>query len=132
MILLTVSDAPLYISFPHFLKADPALLNAVEGLSPDVDKHESFIKINSVSWAKLAFDFDLVQTSIGWVWESYGFCFINFQKLGVPLEARARVQLNIMVEQSNIHVVRQFPSMVFPVMWLEEVNMRFLSIFEAF
>lgn len=44
------------------------------------------------------------------------------QKLGVPLEARIKVQLNIMVEQSNIYIVRQFPSMVFPVMWLEEVR----------
>ncbi|XKL67214.1 hypothetical protein PGB90_010634 [Kerria lacca] len=81
-------DAPLYISFPHFFNADPKLLHAIEGLTPNREKHESFIKINS--------------------------------KLGVPLEARARVQLNIMVEQSNIYVVRKFPSIVFPVMWLEE------------
>lgn len=42
-------DAPLYVSFPHFLNADPSLINAVDGLSPEKDKHESFVKINSVS-----------------------------------------------------------------------------------
>ncbi|XP_065208323.1 lysosome membrane protein 2 [Planococcus citri] len=81
-------DAPLGISFPHFLNAAPELLNSVEGLSPDKEKHESFVKINS--------------------------------KLGVPLEARIRIQLNLMVEHSTMGVVRDFPTFNFPVMWLEE------------
>lgn len=43
------------------------------------------------------------------------------QKLGVPLEGKVRVQLNLKVErQPNIGVVSDFPDIVFPIMWLEE------------
>nr|XP_031841755.1 scavenger receptor class B member 1-like [Nomia melanderi] len=34
---------PAAMSLPHFLNADPSLLNDVEGLSPDFDKHSSKI-----------------------------------------------------------------------------------------
>ncbi|KAG0445182.1 hypothetical protein HPB47_018799 [Ixodes persulcatus] len=34
--------APLVLSFPHFLYADPAYLADVDGLRPDVDKHQFF------------------------------------------------------------------------------------------
>lgn len=81
-------DAPVLLSFPHFYQADPALLDAVDGLTPDPEKHQTFFKIQP--------------------------------KLGVPLEARVKVQLNLAVEQSNIHIVRQFPSITFPIMWVEE------------
>lgn len=43
------SDAPVYLSFPHFYNADPRLLDDVEGLSPDQEKHETFFKIQPVS-----------------------------------------------------------------------------------
>ncbi|XP_026680876.1 protein peste [Diaphorina citri] len=81
-------DAPVFLSFPHFYKADPELLDAVEGLTPNQEKHETFFKIQP--------------------------------KLGVPLEAAVRVQLNLAVEESNIHVVRGFRSITFPIMWVEE------------
>lgn len=47
--LLFVSEAPIYISFPHFFKADPKLLDAVAGLNPVEEIHESYIKIQPVS-----------------------------------------------------------------------------------
>lgn len=80
--------APIYISLPHFYNGDQSLLDAVEGLNPNKEKHETFLKIQP--------------------------------RLGVPLEARARVQINLKVEQSSIAAVRQFPSIMYPVMWLEE------------
>lgn len=39
--------APAYISFPHFYKADPDLLNNVEGLEPDKEKHETYFLIQT-------------------------------------------------------------------------------------
>lgn len=81
-------NAPVYLSFPHFYKADPKLLEDVEGLSPDQEKHETFLKIQP--------------------------------RLGVPLEARVKVQLNLKVEQSNIYPTSDFRSITFPIMWLEE------------
>ncbi|XP_015586555.1 scavenger receptor class B member 1 [Cephus cinctus] len=82
-------SAPVYISFPHFYKADPRLLDAVSGLKPVPKLHETYFKIQP--------------------------------KLGVPVEGKVRVQLNLKVErQANIGVVANFPDIVFPIMWLEE------------
>lgn len=52
--------------------------------------------------------------------KNYRFLF-GFQKLGVPLEGKVRVQLNLKVEhQPDIKAVSSFPDIVFPIMWLEE------------
>ncbi|XP_016915268.2 scavenger receptor class B member 1 [Apis cerana] len=81
--------APVYLSFPHFYKADPNLLDAVEGLNPSREVHETYFKIQP--------------------------------KIGVPLEGKVRVQLNLKIEhQPLINVVSNFPDIVFPIMWLEE------------
>lgn len=44
-----VSDAPVYVSFPHFLDADPSLLAPFEGLNPSKEKHETIFKVQPVS-----------------------------------------------------------------------------------
>lgn len=36
------------MSFPHFFNADPILLDQVEGLKPDKDKHEFFMAFEPV------------------------------------------------------------------------------------
>lgn len=43
------SGAPVYLSFPHFYKADPKLLDAVDGLKPTEKLHETYFKIQPVS-----------------------------------------------------------------------------------
>lgn len=54
------------------------------------------------------------------------FHHISLQNLGVPVEGQVRVQFNLKVEQSpNIHSVAKFPDIVFPVIWLQEVNVIF-------
>ncbi|XP_014467829.1 PREDICTED: scavenger receptor class B member 1-like [Dinoponera quadriceps] len=82
-------NAPIYISFPHFYKADPKLLNSVVGLNPVEKLHSSYMKIQP--------------------------------KLGVPIEAKLRVQMNLKVERHPyIAAIANFPDIVFPIMWLEE------------
>ncbi|XP_076163294.1 scavenger receptor class B member debris buster [Ptiloglossa arizonensis] len=82
-------SAPVYLSFPHFYKADPKLLDRVEGLKPNEEHHGTYFKIQS--------------------------------KLGVPIEGKVRLQLNLKIEhQPHISVVSNFPDIVFPIMWLEE------------
>ncbi|KAF2883476.1 hypothetical protein ILUMI_22693 [Ignelater luminosus] len=82
-------DAPVYISFPHFYKADPKLSEPFEGLKPVKEKHESYFKIQP--------------------------------KLGVPLEGKIRIQMNLKVDHAeNVAPVATFPSIIFPVMWIEE------------
>ncbi|XP_023174123.1 lysosome membrane protein 2 [Drosophila hydei] len=81
--------APVYISNPHFYESDPQLLDAVEGLEPQREKHETYFKIQP--------------------------------KLGVPLEGKVRIQLNLKVTRApDVHPVRDFRDFMFPVMWLEE------------
>lgn len=83
--------APVYVSNPHFYKTSPELLEAVEGLTPDKEKHESYIHIQP--------------------------------KLGVPLKATVRAQMNFKVEQAlYVEAVKNFRDFTFPVMWLEEVS----------
>jgi scavenger receptor class B, member 1 len=51
--------------------------------------------------------------------------FFFLQKLGVPVEGKVRVQLNLRVEHApSVQAVAQFRDFVFPIMWLEEVNVR--------
>lgn len=49
LILSISTGAPVYLSFPHFYKADPNLLDAVEGLNPRREIHETYFKIQPVS-----------------------------------------------------------------------------------
>jgi hypothetical protein len=46
------TGAPAYLSFPHFYQADPALLDAVEGLKPEKEKHQTYFLIQPVSSMK--------------------------------------------------------------------------------
>ncbi|KAK3857753.1 hypothetical protein Pcinc_036012 [Petrolisthes cinctipes] len=45
--------SPTIVSWPHFYQADPKYLNAVEGLSPNADKHGFYIDIAPRSGAPL-------------------------------------------------------------------------------
>ena len=37
--------APIALSYPHFYQADPSYLAAVEGLSPDKEKHQFYVDV---------------------------------------------------------------------------------------
>lgn len=51
--LVDVTDCyygfPIALSYPHFLDADPSLLEKVSGLTPNRSLHESFFVLNPVS-----------------------------------------------------------------------------------
>lgn len=38
-------NAPIYLSMPHFLDADPFFANQVDGLKPDAEKHDFYLDI---------------------------------------------------------------------------------------
>ena len=44
----TSFEDPIAISWPHFLYGDPKLVNAVEGLEPDSEKHSFYIDFQPV------------------------------------------------------------------------------------
>ncbi|XP_049907418.1 lysosome membrane protein 2a isoform X2 [Epinephelus moara] len=37
--------APIVVSFPHFYQADPKYINAVDGLSPNKEEHETYLDL---------------------------------------------------------------------------------------
>ncbi|KAM8866134.1 lysosome membrane protein 2a [Synchiropus picturatus] len=37
--------APIVVSFPHFYQADPKYINAVEGLNPNKEEHETYLDL---------------------------------------------------------------------------------------
>ncbi|XP_072171246.1 lysosome membrane protein 2-like [Diadema setosum] len=45
--------APIYFSLPHFLHADPEVLEMVNGVHPDRDLHETFIDVEPYTGAPL-------------------------------------------------------------------------------
>lgn len=111
-----VTEAPVYLSYPHFYKADPKLLAAVEGLSPKKEKHETFFKIQPVSVCESLLKTPKYRFNTG--------LNLFLQKLGVTLEASVKVQLNLKVErQTSIRAVAKFPSIMFPIIWAEEVKL---------
>ncbi|KAK2588439.1 hypothetical protein KPH14_004435 [Odynerus spinipes] len=63
--LIDVTDCyygfPIALSYPHFYKADPSLLEAVNGLNPRQEKHESYFYIQPKSGlpVDLAFRFQI-------------------------------------------------------------------------
>ena len=57
----TFTGFPIALSYPHFYQSDPTLLEAVEGLEPKQDLHESYFFIQPKSGlpVDLAFRFQI-------------------------------------------------------------------------
>lgn len=47
--LKSFSDIPVAVSFPHFYGGDPSLVDNVNGIAPDVSKHESEVAVQPVT-----------------------------------------------------------------------------------
>lgn len=39
---------PIALSYPHFYKADPSLIEAIDGVKPNQQRHETYFLINPV------------------------------------------------------------------------------------
>ncbi|TRY95887.1 hypothetical protein DNTS_021409 [Danionella cerebrum] len=44
--VLKVSVSPIVVSFPHFYQADERYINAIEGMSPNEEEHETYLDLN--------------------------------------------------------------------------------------
>lgn len=43
-----LEGAPIVVSFPHFYQADPMYINAVDGLNPNKEEHETYLDLQPV------------------------------------------------------------------------------------
>lgn len=44
-----IVGAPIVMSFPHYYKADPVMLETIDGLHPKRENHEFYIDIQKAS-----------------------------------------------------------------------------------
>uniref|UniRef100_A0A1B6DBG4 Uncharacterized protein n=1 Tax=Clastoptera arizonana TaxID=38151 RepID=A0A1B6DBG4_9HEMI len=91
--LLNVSacrfGAPVFVSFPHFYFADPQLLDDVEGMHPDKEKHQFYFTLEPVT--------------------------------GIPIEVKARLQINLLLQPiRNIGIYKQVPTLFMPILWVDQ------------
>ncbi|KAJ9599080.1 hypothetical protein L9F63_010440, partial [Diploptera punctata] len=81
--------APLMMSLAHFYLGDPVLLETVEGLKPDPERHESYTDMHP--------------------------------EIGVPLDGKSRMQVNMMIRKSN--TLSQLASLrdgsILPIAWFD-------------
>ncbi|XP_015602295.1 scavenger receptor class B member 1 [Cephus cinctus] len=83
-------DSPILLSFPHFYLADPALREAVTGMSPpNSEEHQLFID---------------VQPTMG---------------TALRARARIQINLAVS-HVRDIKQVESFPDIIFPIMWFED------------
>lgn len=105
------------LSWPHFLHGDPTLLEDVEGLSPDPAKHQFYLDIQPVrahyKW-NITIPLRLVRilTSL-----------LLLQKLGIAMQAKGRVQINVQMSQvKQIPQTANLSNVLVPILWFEDVS----------
>lgn len=104
----------MYLSNPHFFQADPSLIAEVEGLKPNKSLHHTYFKINPVSFQHLLSEQKTINS-----------LYVFKQSIGVPVEGKVRIQLNLKVQQAkHINAVKNFRDIVFPIVWVEEVSVK--------
>ncbi|XP_014479622.1 PREDICTED: scavenger receptor class B member 1 [Dinoponera quadriceps] len=83
-------DSPVLLTFPHFYLADPALREAVTGISPpDPEKHQLYIDVQPIMGTAMR------------------------------ARARVQINLAVS-QVRDIKQVASFPDIVFPIMWFED------------
>ncbi|KOB65372.1 Sensory neuron membrane protein 2, partial [Operophtera brumata] len=139
--LMACQGAPAIASLPHFYLASEELLEYfADGISPDKEKHNTYVYIDPVTGVvlkgvrRLQFNIELRQVPdvpqlrsvptglfpMLWLEEV---CFIIIKQVtGVVLKGVRRLQLNIELRQvPDVPQLRSVPTGLFLMLWLEEV-----------
>lgn len=48
-LILFIAGKPIFLSLPHFLYASDFILETLDGLSPNVEEHQTFVDVEPVS-----------------------------------------------------------------------------------
>lgn len=100
---------PVFMSFPHFYKADPFYHKQVDGMKPDKNKHE------------FSMSFEPVRLLSNQEWCNLYWYFVSPQKTSFPLEIAARFQLNLLVTPiPRINLYKNVPRKFMPILWFEQ------------
>lgn len=114
------SDVPALLSLPHFLYADSSYGKAVEGLKPSVEDHLTYVELEPVS-------------VIFFLNSKIILIVIFLKNTGTPLTGHKRFQVNFIVrpiakDDDYIGFTENWPRVVLPAVWLDEVIIFFLLI----
>ncbi|XP_011640597.1 LOW QUALITY PROTEIN: scavenger receptor class B member 1-like [Pogonomyrmex barbatus] len=77
-------NIPAVVSFPHFLDADPSLLENVEGLKPDREKHGSYVILQQTIGMPLYF-YSRMQTNLIMYPTRHNTKIMPFNDITIPL-----------------------------------------------
>ncbi|XP_012529768.1 scavenger receptor class B member 1 [Monomorium pharaonis] len=77
-------NIPAAVSLPHFLDADPSLLENVEGIKPDREKHESYVILQETLGVPIFFH-SRMQTNLIMRRSRYNSKIARFDDLTLPL-----------------------------------------------
>lgn len=100
---------PLAITYPHFMHADPSLLRAFDGLSPNESRFTTTVMLQPVSTREFT-SFLVPQSSLG----------SSLQQLGVPLHVHVRLQANQVVGNIKFNrLMEPFENLVLPLLWVD-------------
>uniref|UniRef100_A0A182PSS6 Scavenger receptor class B n=1 Tax=Anopheles epiroticus TaxID=199890 RepID=A0A182PSS6_9DIPT len=89
-----------YISLPHFYKGDPSLSQAIDGLSPNKEKHDAVIIMQPVG-------------------DNHRKMMQLNSQLGIPMKANIRVQISLLTNVSFNSELRPFHNTIIPLIWAE-------------
>lgn len=96
---------------PHFYKSDPTLLNEVNGLSPDAEKHDTIVIMQPAKLARDSFEIQILTV------------LISLQRMGIPISAYSRLQLNLVVGDIKFNNnLKKFTNKVIPAFWMQIVS----------
>lgn len=89
---------PIFVSYPHFLDADPVYLNAVHGLKPNLTVHETYIDLEPVTGTPVDF-LARIQVNID----------VNTAQLaavGSPLKMKS-IMMPTLWQEFSIHITKK-------------------------
>ncbi|XP_050453412.1 scavenger receptor class B member 1-like [Cataglyphis hispanica] len=115
-------NIPVAVSLPHFLDADPSLLEDIEGLKPDRKKHESFAIVQQTIGIPIYLH-SRMQTNLIMHPTGYNSKIAAFNGLTVPLFWS---DLNIRSLPTHIHILVKLIIQILPM--VQTVLMYLLSI----
>lgn len=95
------------------LQGDPELLEKVEGLSPDKEKHQFLVEFYQVLFTGIYFELsNKIESSMN---------FLSIQYAGAPLNAEVRAQVNFeIVPIEQIPFMKDLQPMYLPLLWFED------------
>lgn len=100
--------SPVYMSFPHYLHADPFYREQIVGMKPVKEKHEFYVGLEPVSFG-IPSHFSEI---------SYPFFP---QTTGAPVELAARFQVNVLIRPDpDLRIFKEIKETFMPILWFEQ------------